>query len=102
MRRGRDRRAIVGKSSNSGQTRFSRTGHRGASHDEGEGEDQAHGPHLTVSGFSVSAFGAVICWSLDNHERFPEFCAKSQKWFRGTEICFVARASNETVSRQYQ
>jgi hypothetical protein len=27
---------------------------------------------------------------LDNHQVFPEFCAKSPKWFRGGQNCFVA------------
>src|SRR6185437_5045120 len=62
------------------------------------GEDQAHGPHLTVSGFSVSAFGAVICWSLDNHERFPEFCAKSQNGFVGQR--FVSSPARPTKQCQ--
>jgi hypothetical protein len=52
---------------------------------------------LTVSGLSLWRF-APYCWSLDNHEGFPEFCAKSPKWFRRREICFVACSSDETIA----
>jgi hypothetical protein len=43
------------------------------------------------------ALCAVIVDGLDNHEVFPEFCAKSPKWFRWTEICFVAAKGDETL-----
>jgi hypothetical protein len=40
---------------------------------------------------------SFVGW-LDNHEAFPEFCAKSSKWFRGMENCFVVRSSDEIIA----
>src|SRR5882724_7633614 len=45
-----NRRAAVGEGADAGQIVLRRTRHRGTSQDEGEGEDEADGAHLTVSG----------------------------------------------------
>jgi hypothetical protein len=52
-----DRRTVVGEGTDSGQTAIRRTSQRGTSHHKDEGEDEAYGPHLTVSGCQV--LGAV-------------------------------------------
>src|SRR5436190_888739 len=52
-RRNRDRRAVVGEGADARQALIGRTSHRGTSQDEGEGENEADGPHLTVSGFGA-------------------------------------------------
>ena len=45
---------------------------------------------LTLSGFVLWRSSARIRWSLGNHDGFPEFCAKSRKWFRRHVNCFFA------------
>jgi len=39
------------------------------------------------------ALPAVVLGRSDNQSRFPEFCFKSEKWFRRRENCFVAQGS---------
>jgi hypothetical protein len=95
--RGHNRGTIVGEGSDPGQTIFSGTRRRRTGHHKNEGKDQADGPHLTVSGLSLSAFDAVFVGRVNNHEAFPEFCAKSPKWFRHAENCFVVGSSDETI-----
>src|SRR6266481_8105853 len=52
---GRDRRAAIGEGADAGQTVIRGTSQRGSNHHKGQGEDEAYGPHLTVSGCQVSS-----------------------------------------------
>jgi hypothetical protein len=95
--RSHHRGTVIGESSNPGQTIFSGTRHRRTGYNKSESEDEAGDPHLTVSGLSLSALGAVFVGSVDNHAAFPEFCAKSPKWFRRDKNCFVACLSTKQL-----
>ena len=50
---------MIGEGTDARQVLVGRTSHRGTSQDEGEGEDEAGGPHLTVSGCPWPAVPAV-------------------------------------------
>jgi hypothetical protein len=50
---------MIGKGTDARQVLIGRTSHRGTSQDEGEGEDKAGRPHLTVSGYPWPAAPAV-------------------------------------------
>jgi len=91
-----NRRTIVGEGANARQTIFYGARHRRTGQHKGEGENEADRPHLTVSGVPCGAWRRICC-GLDNHEPFPEICAKSRKWFRRRENCFVACGSDETI-----
>jgi len=70
------------------------TGQRGAQH-EGEGQDEAEGPHLTVSGFSCRRcppFGVGLITSAVSGS-----LRRSRKWFHRAENCFVA-GRDEAIS----
>jgi hypothetical protein len=56
---------------------------------------------LTVSGFFLPALSAVG-WPLDNLPGFPEFCGKSEKWFRRPKNCFVAAGLMKQIPSKYQ
>src|SRR6185312_13113190 len=58
-RRRRNRRTIIGEGTDARQLLIGGTSHRGTSQDKGEGEDEAGGPHLTVSGCPWPAAPAV-------------------------------------------
>ena len=49
----RYRGTIIGESSDPGQAIFRGARHRRTGQHKGEGEDEADGPHLTVSGLSL-------------------------------------------------
>jgi hypothetical protein len=80
-----------------GQTTFDGARHRGKSHHTREGENETEGTHLTVSGLLAAGAVRRCCWRLHSHWRFPEFCAKSEKWFHRLENCFVA----DSLTKQY-
>jgi len=46
-----------------------------------EGEDEAGGPHLTVSGCPWPQC-LPSRWEPDNRRLFPDICTKNGKWFR--------------------
>jgi hypothetical protein len=37
----------------------------------------------------AGAVPARLCWRVDNHRPFREFCTPSEKWFRDRKNCFV-------------
>jgi hypothetical protein len=41
------------------------------------------------------------CCSLDNHAAFPEFCSKSEKWFRGAGELFRHRGRTKQSCKNY-
>jgi hypothetical protein len=96
-----DRRTAIGEGANAGQTFVPGTSQRGTNHHKGEGEDEAYGPHA-FDYLRASGFGRCppFCWSFDNHHLFPEFCAKSGKWFLCTLNCFVTPGADDIIFRK--
>jgi hypothetical protein len=87
----RDRRTIVGESANTRQTDVWRTCHRRTGQHEGKGEDQADGPHLTVSGSVPVALEApVFVGRLITMTGFRSSARQTQNGFVGRGNCFVA------------
>jgi hypothetical protein len=82
MHRGR---AVIGEGAGSRQI-VGRSGHGGTSEQEGEGEDEAEGPHQSVSKIIRQA---PFAGQLDTQGLFPDICTKRGKWFRGWENCFA-------------
>ena len=95
-----DRRAVIGEGTDAGHEIFGRTGHRGTGEHEDEAEHETEGPHLTVSGLACPALPAVS-WGTDNHPLFQDVCAKSGKWFRHRENCFVAAHATKQLSENF-
>ena len=73
------------------------SGQRRAGEHEGESEDEADGPHRSVSGSGSVCPGVV---RLDNHALFPEICLTSGKWFRGRRELFRRPRRDETLARK--
>ena len=65
---------------------FRRTRHRGASQDEGEGKDEADGPHLMVSGFGLPALPAVFVGGLITNGCFRISAPKAENGFVARRI----------------
>ncbi|MDP1583642.1 MAG: hypothetical protein Q8M18_09465 [Bradyrhizobium sp.] len=95
-----DRRAVIGEGTDARHPVFGRTGHRGASQHEGEGKDEAEGPHLTVSDLACPA-RPPFRWERDSHPLFQDVCARSGKWFRHQENCFVAGPVTKQFSENF-
>src|ERR1700733_7015593 len=62
LRRSRHKRgAVIGEGPDAGQIILQRAGQGRTSQDKGgEGEDEAEGPHLTVSGLPVGSIGRLV------------------------------------------
>jgi hypothetical protein len=74
--RGDDRRTGVGECADAGQAGVGRTGQRGTSQNESEGEDETDGSHLTVSGFAWPTLSAVVVADLITIGRFRRSAPK--------------------------
>jgi hypothetical protein len=93
-----DRRAIIRERAVARQVAIRQTGQCGSSQDEGESEDEAEGPHLTVSGFARRRY-PPFCWRVDNHPPFPEFCFEADNGFVADENCFVATGGRNNSAK---
>jgi hypothetical protein len=87
-RRRRNRRAIVGEGTHARQVLVGGTSHRGTSQDEGEGEDEADGAHLTVSG-CVAGSARRLVGHLITVGCFRTSAPKTENGFIAQEKCFV-------------
>jgi hypothetical protein len=68
-----------------------RTSHRGTCQDEGGGEDEADGPHLTVSGSGAGGPRRFVGEVITNG-CFRISAPKAENGFDAPENCFVERA----------
>ena len=80
-------RAIIGEGAGSRQI-VGRSSDGGAGEQEGEGKDEAEGPHQFVSKIIRHA---PFVGQLDTQGLFPDICTKTGKWFRGWENCCPER-----------
>src|SRR6476646_791292 len=78
-------RAVIGEGAGSRQI-IGRSSDGGTSEQEGEGEDEAEGPHQSVSKITRQA---SFAGQLDTQGRFPDICTKGGKWFHRRENCFA-------------
>jgi hypothetical protein len=69
-----------------------RTSHRGTSQDEGEGEDEAGGPHLTCLRLSVAGSACRLVGNLITVGCFRTSAPKTENGFVGRENCFIGPA----------
>ena len=89
-RRGRNRRALIGKRTDTRQVPIRRTSHRGTSQDKGKGEDEAGGPHLTVSGCPWPGCARRLVDPVIASGCFRTSAPKLQNGFVAMQNCFVA------------
>jgi hypothetical protein len=66
-----------------------RTSHRGTSQDEGEGEDEAGGPHLTCLRLSVAGSACRLVGNLITVGCFRTSAPKTENGFVARGNCFV-------------
>ena len=78
-------RAVIGEGAGSRQI-VGRSSDGRAGEQEGEGKDEAEGPHQFVSKIIRHA---PFAGQLDTQGLFPDICTKNGKWFRGWENCFA-------------
>src|SRR4051794_27827335 len=76
-------RAVIGEGAGSRQI-VGRSSDGGTREQEGEGEDEAEGPHQSVSKITRQA---SFAGQLDTQRLFPDICTKSGKWFRRRKNC---------------
>ena len=86
----RNRRAMIGEGADTRQVLVRRTSHRGTSQDEGEGEDEAGGPHLTCLRLSVAGSARPLVGHLIAVRCFRTSAPKTENGFVARENCFVA------------
>jgi len=94
-----DGRAVIGEGADAGNGIFGGTGHRGTREHEGEAKDETEGPHQIVS--VLVARCPPLRWEIDNFPLFPDVCAKSGKWFRRRENCFVGGRATKQLSQNF-
>jgi hypothetical protein len=82
---------MIGEGAYPRQGLIRRSSHRGPGQDKGEGEDEAGGPHLTVSGYRWPASLAVSLPTVITIGCFRTSAPKTENGFIARENCFVGR-----------
>jgi hypothetical protein len=80
---------MIGKGTDAREVLVGRTSHRGTSQDEGEGEDEAGGPHLTCLRLSVAGSARPLVGHLIAVGCFRTSAPKTENGFVTRENCFV-------------
>ena len=94
------RRAVIGESADTRQRIFRRAGQRGTTEHEGEGKDEAEGPHLAVSRLGLPA-RAVLVGKLIPIRCFRMSAPKAGNGFVIQEKCFVDGQATKHLSENF-